>query len=84
MKIIIWINTKRENLRKSYLHKSTPDLNKFLNLINDNSRDNTYLETYSDKHKLTINSKTNTTNFYLDNRSQSMINDKNSIKRKRK
>ena len=77
------INTKRENLRKSYLHKSTPDLNKFLNLINDNSRDNTYLETYSDKHKLTINSKTNTTNFYLDNRSQSMINDKNSIKRKR-
>ncbi len=77
------INTKRENLRKNYLHKSTPDLNKFLNLINDNSRDNTYLETYSDKHKLTINSKTNTTNFYLDNRSQSMINDKNSIKRKR-
>ena len=77
------INTKRENLRKSYLHKSTPDLNKFLNLINDNSRDNTYLETYSDKNKLTINSKTNTTNFYLDNRSQSMINDKNSIKRKR-
>ena len=77
------INTKRENLRKSYLHKSTPDLNKFLNLINDNSRDNTYLETYSDKHKLTINSKTNATNFYLDNRSQSMINDKNSIKRKR-
>ena len=77
------INTKRENLRKSYLHKSAPDLNKFLNLINDNSRDNTYLETYSDKHKLTINSKTNTTNFYLDNRSQSMINDKNSIKRKR-
>ena len=77
------INTKRENLRKSYLHKSTPDLNKFFNLINDNSRDNTYLETYSDKHKLTINSKTNTTNFYLDNRSQSMINDKNSIKRKR-
>ena len=77
------INTKRENLRKSYLHKSTPDLNKFLNLINDNSRDNTYLETYSGKHKLTINSKTNTTNFYLDNRSQSMINDKNSIKRKR-
>ena len=77
------ISTKRENLRKSYLHKSTPDLNKFLNLINDNSRDNTYLETYSDKHKLTINSKTNATNFYLDNRSQSMINDKNSIKRKR-
>ena len=83
------INTKREILKKSYLHKSTPDLNKFLNLINDNSRDNifsrdnTYLETYSDKHKLTINSKTNTTCFNYDNRSQSIIKDKNSIKRKR-
>ena len=77
------INSKRENLRKNCLHKSTPDLNKFLNLINSNSRDNSYFEKYCDKHKLTINSKTNTNNFNDDKHYQSLNIEKNSIKRKR-
>ena len=75
------INTKRENLRKNYLHKSTPDLNKFLTLINDNSRDNIYLETYTDKNKLTLNTNTNINHF--DNQFRSITRDNISIKRKR-
>ena len=57
------INSKRDKLRKNYLHKSNPDLNKFLTLLNDNtniySKDNFYLETYHDKNLLTLNPKTN-------------------------
>ena len=54
---------KKNNLRKNYLHKSSPDLNKFLTLLNDNtnvySKDNYYLETCKDKNQLTLNSKNN-------------------------
>ena len=69
------INSKREKLRSNYFHKSTPDLNKFLSLINDTSRDNTYLDTYYNKNLLTLNSKKNT-DFYLDNKF-SIINTEN-------
>ena len=61
------INSKREKLKNNYLHKSNPDLNKFLNLINDTSRDNTYLDTYANKNLLTLNSKLNS-NLNLDNK----------------
>ena len=57
------IKTNRDNLRKSYLYKSTPNLSKFLNLISDNSnyysKENINLETISDKNKLTISSTIN-------------------------
>ena len=69
------INSKREKLRSNYFHKSTPDLNKFLSLINDTSRDNTYLDTYYNKNLLTLNSKKNT-DYYLDNKF-SFINSEN-------
>ena len=62
-KIKYKIKTNRDNLRKSYLYKSTPNLSKFLNLISDNSnyysKENINLETISDKNKLTISSTIN-------------------------
>ena len=76
-------NSNREKLRKHYLHKSTPDLNKFLSLINDNPKDNTYLTEYSDKNKLTLNTKNNSNILYLDNHFRSISKDKNDIKKKR-
>ena len=69
------INSKREKLRSNCFHKSTPDLKKFLSLINDTSRDNTYLDTYYNKNLLTLNSKKNT-DYYLDNKF-SFINSEN-------
>ena len=57
------IYSKKDKLRKNYLHKSSPDLNKFLTLLNDNNnlytKDNYYLETFNEKNQLTLNTKTN-------------------------
>ena len=57
------IYAKKDKLRKNYLHKSSPDLNKFLTLLNDNNnlytKDKYYLETFNEKNQLTLNTKTN-------------------------
>ena len=54
------MKSKRDNIRKNYLYKSNPDLNKFLNLIkDDNQKNNTYIQTYTDKNKFGLNSRTN-------------------------
>ena len=81
------LKEKNDKLRKNYLHQSTPDLTKFLNLINDNSKlyskDNTYLETYSDKNKLSINSKNNS-NINYENQYSSLNTDVIISKRRKK
>ena len=81
------LREKKDKLRKNYLYKSTPDLTKFLNLINDNSKlyskDNTYLETYSDKNKLSIISK-NDNNINYENQYSSLNTDVIISKRRKK